>query len=136
MIIHPLLLVSGSRYHTGVKLIEASMSEAVEELRADGPVIVIIGDCRTGADAIAKRWAEAQPADMIYNVEEFDARWTRFNRAAGPIRNTAMVERALVQHIAGAPVKVLGFPLENSSGTEGLLKIARAARIRDIKEIR
>lgn len=136
MIIHPLLLVSGSRFHQGVKLIETTLQEAVIELRADGPVILIHGNCLTGADAIAKRWAEAQPNDMIYNVEGFDARWTRFGKAAGPIRNAAMAERAYVQQAAGGPVKVLAFPLEHSSGTEGLIKAARAAKITNIKEVR
>lgn len=49
---------------------------------------VVTGDA-SGADAIARWWAERQAG---VELVVFDADWKQHGRAAGPIRNKAMVE--------------------------------------------
>lgn len=51
---------------------------------------VIHGDCPTGADALAQRWAERQVD--LRAPERFPADWNKHGRGAGPIRNRQMVE--------------------------------------------
>lgn len=50
---------------------------------------LVHGDCPSGADAIAQRWAEAR-TDVL-EPERHPADWDRHGKAAGPIRNAAMV---------------------------------------------
>lgn len=52
--------------------------------------IVVHGDCRTGADAIVDRWLRDRPIQGV-ELERHPADWSRNGRAAGPIRNTEMV---------------------------------------------
>lgn len=132
--LQPLILVSGSRFHNSRTLIETTVANAVEELLPDGFSILIHGACRTGADAIADRWARRQLTG-IQHVETFPAQWERLGKAAGPVRNESMVQRAWVQQQAGARVIVLAFPLGQSLGTNGLIKMAKAAKLNDIRVI-
>lgn len=58
--------------------------EVLDDLAPD---TVVFGDCRTGADSMALEWCRANGAIFI----GYPANWTRFDRAAGPIRNGLMV---------------------------------------------
>lgn len=53
-----------------------------------GTVTIIHGDCLTGADQLAKRFAEKKEFPCI----AFPADWAKFGKSAGPIRNQAMVD--------------------------------------------
>jgi hypothetical protein len=134
MILHPLILVSGSRFYNGRELVETSLARTVEELLPDGFSIIIHGHCPTGVDAMADRWARRQLTG-VQHVETFPADWKRFGKAAGPVRNENMVERAWVQQHAGAKVIVLACPLPDSKGTHNLIDLAKAAKLKDIRII-
>lgn len=69
-----------------------------------------------GADTIVERWTENQP-DV--NFVKFEADWKRHGKAAGPIRNRAMVDQAIAS-FGVENVVVLAFvnkPLLASRGT-------------------
>lgn len=135
LIIHPLILVSGSRFHNGKDLIESTLARTVEELLEGGLFSILIhGKCKTGADMIADRWGRRQLTG-IQDVQGMDANWTRYGRAAGPIRNENLVERAWVQQNAGGKVVVLAFPLGESTGTYNLIDTAKAAGLKDVRVI-
>jgi len=76
---------------------------------------IIQGDAR-GADLIAKSVARAQGCP----VESYPADWTRYGRAAGPIRNKQMLDE-------GKPDLVLAFSqhLAFSKGTANMVGQAR-----------
>lgn len=66
---------------------------------ASGDTVVIVGDCPTGMDLIAREWA----TNNMLSFEQFKADWDQHGRAAGPRRNQDMVN-------SGADV-CLAFPL-------------------------
>jgi hypothetical protein len=76
--------------------------------------IVIHGAAR-GADTLADKWARAHGV----TVESYPADWDRHGRAAGPIRNTEMLDRK--------PDVVIAFP--GGPGTADMVRKARAAGI-------
>lgn len=51
-------------------------------------LVVVVGDCPTGADAWARRWCEMYQVDY----ELYEANWNRYGRRAGPVRNREMVD--------------------------------------------
>lgn len=112
------VLVTGSRAWTDAAVVRTALTEA---WRAAGqPLVVVHGGCPTGADAIAAAWvAEHEFAGMAAEVHRAD--WARHGRAAGPIRNAAMVA-------AGADV-CLAFPAGPSRGTRGCVELAKQAGI-------
>lgn len=109
------ILVTGSRHWRDRETIERALLAVWLEFDRPTDMILMHGDCPTGADQIASDcWKrnglpeDPHPAD-----------WDRHGRAAGPIRNQHMVD-------IGADV-VLAFPLGKSPGTRGCIKAARAA---------
>jgi hypothetical protein len=79
------VLVTGSRTWTDW----ASLSTALSDLRVEhGRCLVVVhGACSEGADHLADLWARSTGT----RVQRFPANWIRYGRAAGPIRNAAMV---------------------------------------------
>ena len=86
-------------------------------LRALDPdhVTIVHGDCPTGADAFADRYATA----MGFEVDPNPADWQRHGKAAGPIRNQAMLDA--IAHL------VIAFPGER--GTADMVGRARSAGV-------
>lgn len=136
MSIPPLrILVTGSRYWRNPVLIERAL-QAAAPLKRD--IIVVQGECdpRT-PEGRPVPWKEAANWDgellgadwhaYVYTVrmgwqpEGHPAKWTLHGKRAGHIRNAEMVR-------LGADV-CLGFPLHDSSGTKGCLKLAVEANI-------
>lgn len=64
------------------------------EITEDGGWMVLVhGDCPTGADAQAQDWADEKNSEGFdVFVERHPAKWKRFGKRAGPIRNSSMVE--------------------------------------------
>jgi|JI9StandDraft_1071089.scaffolds.fasta_scaffold107376_4 hypothetical protein len=78
------------------------------------PTFVIHG-AQTGADTLAKDWANSR--GVAEHGEE--ANWTKYRRAAGPIRNGKM--------LTFRPAVVIAFP--GNTGTADMVQQARAAGI-------
>lgn len=106
------ILVSGSRDWTDVETIHAVLQRWVG--RALVPVVIMHGDCPTGADRIANDWAEAKGI----KVDRHPAQWEKYGKAAGPIRNTEMVRTR--------PRIALLFRRNHSRGTTDTLERLRA----------
>jgi len=118
------ILVTGSRDWPD----DGSVETALRKLRSENylktgsdQVTVVHGDCPTGADAYAKRWArsfgEAHPAD-----------WKKHGKAAGPLRNKHMVN-------LGADI-CLAFILNQSKGASGCADLAEKAGITTVRHER
>lgn len=65
--------------------------QAVREVLAELPAgaMIVTGGCPTGADAIVAD--EALKAKAGFIVEAWPAKWERYGRKAGPIRNQEIV---------------------------------------------
>jgi hypothetical protein len=107
------VLVTGSRGWADVAAVRAALDAATPAAR----ITVVHGDCPTGADTHAHRWA----ADHDQRIETHFADWKAHGRAAGPIRNKAMVA-------AGADL-CLAFIRNGSRGATGCAALAEAAGI-------
>lgn len=110
------VLVTGSRTWPD----PGAVVSALHRLLIDhGRLTVVHGACPAGVDAITATWARAHPGQVTEEAHPAD--WQRHGRAAGPIRNTAMVN-------AGADV-CLAFIHDHSAGASGCADAAEAAGI-------
>lgn len=109
------ILVTGSRNWVDEKAVAKALLNAWLDYRDHGTPILVHGGCPTGADAIAdKVWRK-----QGFPVEVHPADWDAHGKAAGPLRNQAMVD-------LGADL-VLAFPLGVSRGTRDCMARARSA---------
>lgn len=81
-------------------------------------VVVIHGGC-VGADLMAASAAQRHGL----KIEMYEANWTKYGKAAGPIRNKHML-------VFGKPDVVVAFhsDLENSRGTKNMIEQAKKAK--------
>lgn len=86
------------------------------------PVSVIVHGAAEGADALAERWARSTGI----GCHRFPAQWEKHGKAAGPIRNQAMIDK-------GKPDLVVAFP--GGAGTADMVRRAKEANIK-IHEVR
>lgn len=111
------LLVTGSRDWTDRALIADALRAAYHYFDGARDTILVHGAAR-GADKLAKGiWNNQGLPD-----EPHPADWKQYGKAAGMIRNREMV-------LLGADL-CLAFPLFNSIGTLGCMKVAELAGIR------
>jgi hypothetical protein len=111
-------VVGGSRYQQNRNFVFRAMDTLRKEL---GITSVAQGGAR-GTDELIKVWAESRGVPC----RTYEANWDKHGKAAGPIRNSEMLE-------AEQPDYVVGFP--GGRGTADLLKRARSWRKRDIAVI-
>ncbi len=84
------VLVTGSRHHDNPDRIW----NALDERRAAHPdrtMILVVGDCPTGADMYARAWAK----DHDVPCSVWIAEWEKYGKSAGPRRNRKMVDAFL-----------------------------------------
>lgn len=78
--------------------------------------LVIIQGGAKGADRLALQWALE---NEVY-IEQYDADWTRYGKAAGYIRNKLMLE-------TGKPDLVIAF--NGGQGTKNMIELAKQANV-------
>lgn len=108
------ILVTGTRHYLGIVVppeIDAALKEAVGG--EYGNAFVIHGDYPTGIDAYTTNWCSRHEVQYA----KCPAFWGRLSKAAGPIRNKAMLQ-------AFMPDIVLAFPAKDSIGTNGCVALA------------
>lgn len=113
------ILVTGSRHWTDRDTIRRALVDTIDNWTARGGCgyVTVIHGGAPGADRIAGEIAR----ELRCAVEVHPADWDRHGRRAGPIRNAEMVQ-------AGADV-CLAFPLGQSRGTRGCIRLAELAGI-------
>ncbi|WP_062560385.1 DUF2493 domain-containing protein [Paracoccus aminovorans] len=89
--------------------------EAMDRLHKKFGITRVIQGGATGADRLAYEWA----ASRMIAVENVPADWKKHGRAAGPIRNRAMLDLK--------PAFVIAFP--GGRGTADMTRQAREARV-------
>jgi hypothetical protein len=121
------VLVTGSRDWQAIGVVRGALDEILASLPNDQPLVVVHGDCVTGADIMAKVWAlttftPACTDDYERVTEEaHPAAWHVHGNKAGPIRNKAMVDK-------GADV-ALAFIKGGSRGASHTAALAEQAGI-------
>jgi hypothetical protein len=107
------IIIAGGRDYTGydrmVKVLRA-FTRDIKDLQ------LVSGDCPTGADALAKVYAEECQIDFA----EFEADWKTHGDAAGPIRNSKMAQYSHA---------LIAFWDMKSPGTDSMIKQARKVGI-------
>lgn len=117
------ILVTGSRNWTDHDIVHDAMTA---EARWRSPLgtrwseMTLIHGAARGLDTIAAELA----AEIGMQIEPYPADWTTFGKSAGHRRNAVMVA-------SGADV-CLAFPISESRGTRGCMKLAEKAGIRVI----
>lgn len=81
------ILVTGARDWSDDVAVAEALLEARDTATRGAEIVLVHGDCQTGADAIAKRWATT----WGWIVEDHPADWERYRNAAGYRRNAEMV---------------------------------------------
>lgn len=82
------ILVTGSRDWTDSGKIATEIFRQLYEMKTDpGHAVLIVGGCPTGADKLALMYAR----ETGMNVRIVEADWQTHRKAAGPVRNSAMV---------------------------------------------
>jgi hypothetical protein len=114
------ILVCGSRDWNDFTTIKKYLEELkTTDNNTQQPITIIHGGCK-GADSIAGYLA----GQLGFQVRVFKADWSKYGKAAGPIRNQQMLDE-------GHPNLVVAFhdALENSKGTLDMVSRARKAEI-------
>ncbi len=107
------LLVCGGRKYAD----NLTLTQALGIIHKKRPVTLLIEGGAQGADRLARMWAICN--DVPFVTEKAD--WQHYGKAAGPIRNAAM----LVKH---SPDALIAFP--GSSGTADMVRKAEDASVK------
>ena len=107
------ILITGGRNYSD----RATVFRELDKLHAETTITVLIHGAATGADTLADSWAKSREVEVI----ACPADWSRHGRAAGPIRNKAM----LTDH---KPELLLAFP--GGRGTANMIGQAQAAGVK------
>jgi len=111
------ILVSGKRDFTDYDKFYRFLDDSIRDIQDD---IEIVEGGAKGTDALAKRYA----AEHGLGCREFPAQWNVHGRAAGPIRNSEMIE-----YLNGKNCKAVFVWDGKSRGTGDCLRKARKAGI-------
>jgi hypothetical protein len=108
------LLVTGARAWSD----EVSLRQYLNAWLWTNPTMILVhGDCPTGADAMASKWAR----DNNVPEEKYPADWNKHGKPAGHIRNKQMVDTS--------PDVAIAFIQGESRGTNNCLGHIRKAGI-------
>lgn len=109
-------LVCGGREFLNEQFIHGILN-SFRAAMEDCEIFMVHGDCPTGADNIAYKWADA---NGIPNTEhKYRAEWTKYGKSAGFRRNRKMMYEEI-------PDIVIAFP--GGPGTKNMLEISEEYR--------
>lgn len=96
------LAVVGSRKYS--QEFEEYIFEKLDSQLPRGSIEVVISGGATGADSVARKWANERGFEII----EYHAEWKKYGKSAGPRRNTFIINDC---------THLIAFPLKGSRGT-------------------
>lgn len=119
------LLITGERDWEDRAAVDDILAKALKRAKAMGLMLVVVhGDCETGADRFAKEWCEKNGVEQ----DPFPANWhpngqKKIDLTAGPRRNEKMVASNVRRWVAFWSGKI------KRSGTNGCMALAVEAEI-------
>lgn len=84
------VLITGSRSWRRNRPVQDAIREAIREAPSGRRIVFRHGACRKGVDAIADTYLRYLGGEI--EIERHPAEWRRLGKAAGPLRNKAMVD--------------------------------------------
>lgn len=117
------LLVCGSRTFNDRDFVWSVLDRL---LRDEGNIEIVINGGAQGADSLGFQWALVNHLPAL----TVPANWEEYGKAAGPIRNEAM----LVNYEPDLVVAFTDKPLEQSRGTAHMVRISRAKGVNVVLE--
>lgn len=114
------ILVTGSREWRDVEAVRYALLRVWQKLGCPADQVVVVNGMARGLDTIARTVA----IELGMRVEDHPvtaADWDRYGKAAGHRRNAVMV--------AAGAVCCVAFPLGESNGTRGCMRLCEAAGI-------
>ena len=109
------VIIAGSRKFNDQDLFDNSVHDILSKY--DTEELEIVSGCCTGADTMGEEYAR----EWGIKLAEFQAGWSIYGKAAGPMRNERMA-----QYAAEADKGILiAFPIGESKGTYNMIKLAR-----------
>lgn len=123
---YDVVIVTGDRYAASDDWDGIISLEIDRYVKENG--VVLHGNAR-GIDTMVRHFCESLREDVY--VQPYPADWNRHGRAAGPIRNEAMLDHLLTAQQRKREIGVLAFhdDLDGSKGTKHMVGIARKAGI-------
>lgn len=117
------VIVAGCRAYNNYEEAKEYIDFCISNIRKGNQIIIVSGGAK-GADALGERYA----GDNGFKIERYPAHWDKYGKAAGPIRNKYMAERADY---------IICFWDGKSRGTKSMINIAKyynkPLRIKNIK---
>ena len=113
------VLVCGGSKFNDYLLLESSLNKILNEYSND--TIEIVSGHAKGADSLGEKYAQ----EKNLKCTVFNAEWSKYGRAAGPIRNSQMLEYAKQEN----PL-VVAFWDGESHGTKDTINKAKKSNIR------
>lgn len=112
------IIVAGTRTFSDYELLRNKLDDFISKLKQKYPdkQVVIITGAAKGADQLGSFYARNHNIPL----KEFQADWTTYGKAAGPIRNQQMLDYALHE----IPVLIVFWDGE-SRGTKNMMNIAK-----------
>ncbi len=83
------IVIAGYRTYTDYERAATFFDRCLQNIRKQYEIIILSGGCR-GADSLGERYAQ----ERGYAVERYPAKWHAYGKAAGPLRNEMMAQRA------------------------------------------
>lgn len=115
------VIIAGSRQFNDYKLMLNTLDELGVHLINTIDSVEIISGHAPGADMLGEKFAKAYG----YPLKIFPADWSKYGKAAGPIRNEEMVKYA-----SKADHGILiAFPVGESRGTRNIIKLAKRYKL-------
>jgi predicted Rossmann-fold nucleotide-binding protein len=98
---HFVIVVYGGRDFTDENVIFDALDQALMQCEDQGNHLTVVQGGASGADRIAKSWAEYQDG-AVTNITE-NADWKIHGRAAGPRRNQLMIDKYMPDFFISVP---------------------------------
>ena len=99
------VLITGSRAYRDWPKVKHELNR----LHASTPITLLVHGGALGADFMGARWAEAYEVNCL----RVPAKWSTHGKAAGPLRNTEMLQ--------WKPDRYVAFPTSDSIGTYDMI---------------
>jgi hypothetical protein len=101
---------------------KAFVFNVLDGTHALSPITLLVQGGAEGADLLAAQWAHQNNIPCV----TVEAEWHLHGKSAGPKRNRKML-------LAYPDARVIGFPMGESRGTRGCLKMAREFGMRVVE---
>jgi len=112
--------VTGGRNYNNPALVWKTLDQILDE---NPQIVLVVGDCPTGADLHAREWAESRCITFPHEPHGFPANWKKHGKSAGPKRNKDMVDFGFD----------LLFAFPGGAGTANMIKLTRYKGIKVIE---